>query len=82
MSTFLRPMHFIAPPPRVPLCRMCKYFEKGNCKLFIQPMWNDKIVYVNTVEARTNPQLCGPVGEYYVDSGRDHIWSPEDELSL
>ena len=72
MSIFLRPMHFIAPPPRVPLCRTCKHFKKGDCTLFIQPILADKIVYVDTVEARSNPQLCGPDGEYYTQSPEEN----------
>ena len=84
-SVFLRATHFISAgtlKKKVPLCRTCKYFDSGTCKLYIQPLWDGKLMYASTPVVRADPNLCGPDGQYYVDSGLDRTWSPEEELSL
>jgi len=60
-------VRFVAPVPKSsPLCRTCKYFENGKCKLFAsQDPVSGTLVYVDISQARSNKDLCGPDGNYY-----------------
>ena len=56
----------VRPVPKFhPLCYTCKYFENGKCKLFAKNLVNDYIVYIDSVESRSNSNLCGPDAKYF-----------------
>ena len=58
-----RPISFVK---KVPLCRACKYFESGKCKIFAgQNPVSGELAYVETTHARTVNNLCGPSGKYF-----------------
>ena len=49
-----------------PLCKMCKHYTKGNCKLYgFKNVETGKIIYESASSCRSDKKMCGKEGKLY-----------------
>ena len=52
-------------------CRSCKYYEKGKCRLFVDRIAKNEIVFVDADVLRADENSCGPKGLFWAASDFD-----------
>lgn len=50
-----------------PSCKTCKFYQAGECKAFaIQEPVTGQVMYLNAIDVRSNPRMCGPDGNLWL----------------
>jgi hypothetical protein len=66
-----------------PTCRTCRYYEKGRCRLFVENISKNEIMYAKIELARLDENLCGPEGMFWAspDFDTDQMWYSDNHWS-